>query len=281
MTRLLVTGGGSYLGQHLVPLALRRPNTAASYTCFRYDPWPNTVGHRLDVRDATAVAGLIAALQPDAIIHTVGSNRGDDMENAIRLGTAHIVEAAAAVGARLIHLSSDVVFDGRSAPYDETAEPAPLHAYGRAKADAEALVRQHPDHVIVRTSLIYGLDSVDRGTQWMIAALQAGDPVTLFTDQIRNPVWAETLGRACLELALENPYCGTLNVAGQQALTRAAFGLKMLDYWDMTMRDTLRLGESDPDLWPADCTLDLARATAVLATPLPGVDEVLAAHAKN
>lgn len=281
MARLLITGGGSYLGRHLVPLALRQPDTAVGYTIFRHDPWPDKAGYSLDVRDATAVAGLITSFRPDAIIHTVGSNRGDDMENVIRLGTAHVVEAATAVSARLVHLSSDVVFDGRSAPYDETAEPAPLHAYGCAKADAEALVRRHPDHVIVRTSLIYGLDSVDRGTEWMIAALRAREPVTLFTDQIRNPVWAETLGRACLELALASSYRGILNVAGQQALTRAAFGLKMLDYWGIVARETLWLGGSDPDLWPANCTLDLALATAVLATPLPGVDEVLAGHAKN
>lgn len=279
MARLLITGGGSYLGRHLVPLAQQRPETVVSYTYFQHDPWPALAGTGVDVRDALAVSELVTTFRPDVVIHTVGSNRGADMENVIRLGTAHVVEAATAVGARLVHLSSDVVFNGREAPYDELAEPAPLHAYGRAKADAEQLVRQHPDHVIVRTSLIYGLHIMDHGTEWMLAALQAGAPVTLFTDQIRNPVWAETLSRACLELALENPCQGILNVAGQQALTRAEFGLKMLDYWGCRERTTLQLGTSDPDLWPANCTLSLARATAVLSTPLPGVDDVLAAHA--
>lgn len=270
--RLLITGGSSYLGQHLTPLAAAEHET--HYTYFRNDPLATPYGHRLDLRDGAAVAALVAALRPEAIIHTAGSNRVDDMATVIEAGTRHVVAAAAATGARLVHISTDVVFDGRSGPYTESDEPAPLHDYGRAKANAEMLVRAHPNHVIVRTSLIYGLRRMDRGTAWVVAALRAGEPVTLFTDQLRNPVWVQTLSRACLELAT-NDYRGVLNVAGRQALSRADFALRLLDWWRVEERSTLTLGESDPDRWPRDCRLDLQRATAVLSTPLPGVDEVL------
>ena len=277
MFRLLITGGSSYLGQHLVPLALSQVPEVV-YTFFNNDPLGLPQGRYLDVRDGVAVEALVAATHPDAIIHTAGSNRpAETMKAVIREGTRHVAAAAATCGARLVHLSTDVVFDGRHPPYAETDEPTPLHAYGRAKAVAERIVARHPSHVIVRTSLIYGLQKLDRGTAWMVERLRASRPVTLFTDQIRNPVWVQSLSQACLELA-QHDYVGILHVAGAQRLSRAEFGQRMLDWWGVDRRETLGFGPSDPARCPLDCTLDIRRAQAMLQTLLPGVDEVLARH---
>lgn len=270
--RILITGGGSYLGRHLVPLAAQ--SHPVCYTFFQNDPLGLDFAEQVDVREATAVTKLITQFQPQVIIHTVGSNRGSDMGNVIRQGTRNVVRAAAEVGARLVHLSTDSIFDGLNPPYDETAVPSPVNEYGRAKADAESIVAAHPNHVIIRTSLIYGLQEMDHGTGWMARALAAGEPVQLFDNQIRNPVWVETLSRACLELAAHD-FTGILNVAGQQVLSRAAFALKLFDYWHIDNRDTLTIGPSASGHWPLDCRLDLRRGTAVLTTPLLGVDDVI------
>ncbi len=273
MAQLLITGGSSYLGQHLVPLAASMQET--SYTYFSHDPLRSaSVAARLDICDSTAVSALVQQLAPAIIIHTVGSNRSPDMGEVIVKGTRHITAAARQVGARLIHISTDVLFNGQDAPYSEEAPPSPIHAYGRAKEEAESIVAGHPDHVIVRTSLIYGLQIMDRGTAWIVRALGERQPVTLFNDQRRNPVWVQSLCLACLELAT-NSYQGILNVAGGQVLTRAEFGLRMLDWWGISDRQTLTCGPSNPESWPTDCTLDLSRARAVLRTPLPGVNAVL------
>jgi len=276
VARLLITGGSSYLGQHLVPLAIEKHTVC--YTCFQHAPLRLMGGEQLDVRQETAVTRLVTTFQPDVIIHTVGSNRYD-MAAVIQQGTQHVAQAAAQVGARLIHISTDAIFDGQSPPYDEHARPSPVTAYGRAKAAAEAIVSQNTNHVIVRTSLIYSLQRLDHGTAWMAGALRAGQPVKLFDNQIRNPVWVETLSRACLELA-ESDYTGILNVAGRQALTRAEFAIRMLDWWGVQERQTLTIGPSD-GTWPLDCRLDVARAAAVLQTPLLGVDEVIARAARD
>lgn len=271
--RLLITGGSSYLGQHLVPQAMAA-GAEVVYTFFSQDPLRLPNGRYLDIRSDTAVAQLVTNVAPDVIIHTAGSNRGADMTAVIEQGAAAITCAAAATGARLIHISTDVVFSGRGgAPYGETAVPDPVNPYGQAKAAAEAIVQTHPHHVIIRTSLIYGLQHMDHGTGWMAAALRAGQPVTLFDNQIRNPVWVNTLTAACLELAVHS-YVGILNVAGRQALTRAAYALKLLDWWGVQPRQTLAIGPSLGGQWPLDCRLDLRRATAMLTTPLPGVDDV-------
>ncbi len=273
--RLLIVGGSGYLGRHLVRRVAAAWPGEWRYSTFSADPHGLPQGVTLDVRDAAAVADLIETFAPDAVIHTVGSNRAADMAAVIVEGTRHVAAAAAVARARLVHLSTDSVFDGAAAPYDERAWAAPLNEYGRAKAEAEVIARAHPDAVIVRTSLIYGLEEMDNGTAWMAEALRAGRPVTLFTNQRRNPVWVETLCRACLEL-VNLDYRGVLNVAGRQVMTRAEFGLRLLDWWGVTERATLMLAEDDGRRWPLDCAMDVSLATRLLTTPLPGVDEVLA-----
>ncbi|MFN2205995.1 MAG: SDR family oxidoreductase [Candidatus Promineifilaceae bacterium] len=275
MARLLITGGSSYLGQFLVPMAMEQHQT--SYTYYTHNPLTTPSAYPLDLRDSTAVNNLVNQLQPEIIIHTAGSNRPADMVNVIVNGTRHIAKAAEAVGARLIHISTDVVFNGQDAPYAEDAPPTPIHAYGRAKAEAETFAAKHPDCAIIRTSLIYSLRMMDHGTAWLVNALHHKKPVTLFSDQRRNPVWADTLSLSCLELAT-NDYRGVLHVAGEQVLSRAEFGLRMLDWWDIEERSSLTISTSDHTKWPADCTFDLSRAKSVLNTPLPGVDEVLSRH---
>lgn len=274
MRRVLITGGSGYLGQHLVPLAVDCYNV--HHTFFQNEPLALPGASRLDLLDRDAVLSLVEQFRPEIIIHTVGSNRPPNMEAVIQDGTRHMVEAARLSQARLVHLSTDVVFDGRHGPYRESDPVNPRHAYGRAKAAAEEIVSSHPDHVIIRTSLIYGLNIIDHSTKWIAAALRAGQEVTLFDDQWRNPVWVNSLSRACLEL-IESAYQGILHVAGQQAVTRAEFGLKLLNWWGVADRPTLRIGPSD-DRWPRDCRLDITLAQKLLNTRLPGLDDVLAAH---
>ena len=273
--RILITGGSSYLGQHLVPLAAQEHEVV--YTYFHHDPLGLPSGRWVDIRNKTAVFHLISTFQPHIIIHTAGSNRGDDVDGVIRLGAQHITQAAMHAGCRLIHLSSDTVFDGLEPLYEETAVSTPITPYGRAKAAAETAVTQHPNHVIIRTSLIYSLTQMDHGTRWMADALRSGNPITLFDNQFRNPVWIRTLCLACLELAGDG-FVGILNVAGRQALSRAEFALKMLDWWGITERETITIAPSTGDKWPLDCRFDLRLGTAVLDTPLLGVDEVINLH---
>jgi dTDP-4-dehydrorhamnose reductase len=273
--RLLITGGSSYLGRHLIPIAYRQYQLLYSYFSHAQPELPGR-SRQLDLRDTQAVTQLILDWRPQVILHLAGSDRSEDMPAVICRGAENIVRAAQTVKARLIHLSSDVIFNGRHGPHPESEPPSPIHAYGQAKATAESIVATHADHVIVRTSLIYSLTQMDYGTKWMVSALQASKPVTLFEDQLRNPVWVETLAQGCLEL-VENDFRGILNIAGNQELSRAEFGLRMLDWWGIQERATLSTGLS-PESWPKDCRLDVSLAGRLLSTPMLGVDAVLAAH---
>lgn len=220
----------------------------------------------LDVRDAAAVAAAVQALRPRAIIHAAAANPGaadDDLERVNVGGTANVAHAAAAVGARVVMVSTDLVHDGTAAPYADDAAPAPVTAYGRSKAAAErALLELCDDAVAVRTSLIVGLRAMDRTTAGFAARLAAGEPVRLFRDCIRQPILDDALAAALLALARMDEVPGTLNVAGEEAMSRAELARRMLAYWKVPGRE--RVEEVDtPAGVPRDTRLDTSGARAM------------------
>jgi dTDP-4-dehydrorhamnose reductase len=276
---MLVTGGSGYLGDWVVRLARASWDVTATYLTHVVDK-PGAAHQRLDVRDPTAVMALVRAVRPAAVVHTAALNpgQGSDFEPVNATGTRHVAHAAAACGSRLIHVSTDVIFDGDKGHYTEDDPPTPITAYGRSKALAEEAVRASgTEAVIARTSLIYGWRPyVSRSARWIIDALEAGKPVRLFTDELRCPIWVESLAAALVELA-GSTYTGVLHVAGAQTLSRYGFGVRLLRFHGLDPGPVIPASSRESGLHrPLDCTLDCSRARALLHTTLPGVDEVLA-----
>lgn len=255
MQRLLVTGGCGYLGRELVRLA-----SACGFdvraTWLRSEPRGDADWVRVDVRDAAAMRA--AADGCDAVIHTAYV-QGDGAWEVNADGSLVVAEAAR--GARLVHLSTDLVFDGRRGRYREADTPAPVNDYGRSKAEAEARVaRAHPEAVLVRTSLLYGGEP---GPQERLAR----DHTRFFVDELRSPVHVVDLVQALLEL-LSLDVSGPLHLGGADDVSRFDFAV-------LLGADPARLEKANtsPDR-PADVTLDSSRAAGLLRTRLRGVREV-------
>ena len=162
---------------------------------------PEASGERVEVRDAAAVLALFRRLEPEVVIHTAYRQDGPEAWGITVDGAEHVARAAAAVRARLVHLSTDVVFDGRKGtPYVEDDPPSPATEYGRAKAESEARVKAAcADALLVRTSLIVGGPGHEPSKQELLAA-QPG--VGFYEDEIRCPVQVGDLAAALLELAV-------------------------------------------------------------------------------
>ena len=279
MRALLITGGSGYLGRHLARQAAAEWQVVATYYSHP-DPLAGCQAVPLDVRDGPAVDRLLTDLRPTAVIHAaydMGSPQA--MQSVIVEGTRHVAAAVAAVGARLLAISTDVIFDGEHGPYCEADPPNPVTPYGRAKAEAERIVAALcPQAAIVRTSLIYGFNPPDPRTLWVVDSLRSGRPITLFTDELRCPVWVEQLAAALLELAgkeAEN-IGGIWHLAGQQALSRYEFGVRLAHACDQDPAGiTPGLSRDSGALRPRDCRLQIGRAQAHLRSPLWGVDQVL------
>ncbi|GAA0455940.1 dTDP-4-dehydrorhamnose reductase [Paractinoplanes deccanensis] len=272
INRVLVTGATGHLGSHTA-----RRAAAAGWSVvgtFLTAPAPEA-GERLDIRDPAAVRDLMRRVRPDAVIHTA-AGRSDWAVMAD--GAAHVAVAAAEVGARLVHVSSDAIF-GRDGEYDETAEPDPVYRYGAAKAAAETAVRAvDPGAVVVRTSVIlgHGAGQHERLTRDLIAGRTAG---ALFTDMIRKPLHVDDLADALLELAAGR-CAGVLNVAGPEAISRYDLGVLIArrDGLDASRIPAATIVEMGLSL-PGDVRLRTDKAVSVLSTRLRGVSEFLAAQA--
>lgn len=282
MRRLLITGASGYLAHRLVPLAGATGVEVIAVSRTRPDD-ATLAGARwlaLDVSDATATQALVAELAPTAVIHAAAANPGAPEAAMVPvnvIGSEAVARAAAAAGARLVHVSSDTVFAGDAAPYADDATPDPVNLYGVTKAQAERRVAEsHPGAAIVRTSLIYGTALIDRGTASFVERLDAGQPVRLFADVLRQPVWVDALAAGLLTLALQlTDQAGTLNLAGDEVQSRAEFGSRMLRHWrgDSAAGIELVNAAGRPGI-PLDLRLRHDRAHALgLATP--GVSEVL------
>ena len=275
---MLVTGGSGYLGQWVADLAKSDWEVTATYATR-----PGTVDgvswQRLDVRDTSSVGRLVAEREPRVIVHTAALNpgQGRDFEGVNIAGTANVAAAAATARARLVHISTDLVFDGQRGNYTERDAPHPVNDYGRSKARAEeAIAATDAAAVIVRTSLIYGWrPTVARAAQWMIDAIGRGDTIRLWNDEMRCPIWVESLAAATVELA-GNDHIGPLHVAGPQAMSRYEFGIALLRFHRISTDSVVGIPSPKDAARPRDCTLDTSLARRLLATRLPGVTEVLA-----
>ena len=248
--RLWVTGATGFLGRELVRLACAGG--------WRAD------GDRVEVRHPTAVRAHLAGIRPAAVVHTAYRQDGPDAWATNVDGAAVVAVEAARVGARLVHMSTDVVFDGRKgSPYVEEDELSPVTDYGRSKAEAERRVAaEHPAPLIVRTSLIYGGPGFEP-SKHELAARDAA--LTFFTNEIRCPVQVGDLAAALLEL-VELDVAGPLHVAGAHAVSRAEFA-------ELVSGRHVATAPAPPTR-PLDCSLDSSRALALLATPLRGVRDV-------
>lgn len=278
MARLLITGGTGYLGGELLRQAAPAGHElAASYFSQEPPASGGTTWLPLDVRDALAVEEALDRLRPELVIHTAFRQGGPELHAVTAEGAGHVARASAAVGARLIHMSSDVIFDGeREGAYSEEDAPAPISDYGVAKAAAETLVAAaHPGAAIVRTSLIYGFEPIDRQTQFALDVAAGRREDRLFVDEYRCPIFVGDLAAALLELAAL-PYTGVLHIAGAERVSRYELGVLVARACGVNPAgiQAARSAES-PMRRPRNCALAIGRAQGLLATRLRGVRVVL------
>ena len=194
---ILVTGGGGMLARALGEVF---GDTADLVT--RAD---------LDITDASAVkravAGRVAVINAAAYTAVDEAEANEAVAREINdHGAMNVARACADAGARLVHVSTDYVFNGLAAsPYPEDAITDPRSAYGRSKLDGEIAVRSaHPNGAtVVRTAWLYGAGGPSF-VSTMLAKARAGDPVRVVIDQIGQPTWTRDLAgriRLLLEVA--------------------------------------------------------------------------------
>ncbi len=270
MSNVLVFGGGGWVGQLLVPALAAAGHAVVAPT------------HRAcEVADARAVERALEEASPDAVINAAAlTTRTTDGRAlfAVNLdGARNVAVGAARGGARLVHVSTDMVLDGETPPYGDDAPPNPVNPYGRSKAAGEDAVRAAcPSAVLVRTSHVYDPSTPDPTLRGFIDRLEKGEPCRLYTDEVRCPIARPMLVAALMEL-MTLDVSGVLNVAGSEPLTRWEYGTLLLEHFRVPRRDRVEraLAADAAETRPLDLTLDVSKARSILRTPLLGVRETL------
>lgn len=234
--------------------------------------------HRLDLRDLEAVRDLVGRVRPQVVVNT--AYRQDDWATTAA-GAAHLALACEEWSARLVQLSSDVVFAGTAPSYAEDALPDPVSDYGRAKlAGEQAVAELLSTASVVRTSLILGVSGSRRSPmEQLVHDLASGAREgVLFTDDVRCPVHVDDLASALLEVVEAGPSAmpGVLHCAGPDALSRHEIALLVAarDGLDASRFVTgSRAASGVPG--PLELRLDGRRTQQRLQTRLRGAREFL------
>lgn len=277
MARLLVTGASGLLGREIARQALAAGWDVVG-TYFTAPLGLPLAWRPLELADRAAVLALLEEVRPAVVVHCAARDRGEGMWAACATGAAHVALAARAVGARLVHLSTDALFDGTASPYKEADPPHPITPYGAAKAAAETAVAAiAPTAAVVRTSLILSLDPLDKHQRLALDLAAGRQQGGLFTDEVRCPVAVEDLAAAVLELAAGD-FAGVLHVAGPEAVSRLELGRLVAVRHGLNPKSLPASSLAGSGLHrPADLRLDSGLARSVLRTRLRGASEYLRA----
>jgi dTDP-4-dehydrorhamnose reductase len=256
--RLLVTGGSGDLGGVLCEDAAAHGWEV--YSTYLSHPERIRAGKALycNLTDPEGVRILLEQTRPHAVIHTAITELSPNYETAVGIA-ADLLWRYVPYTARLILLSSDMVFDGRKAPYTEETPVSPMSSYGRAKAKME----KSAPATIVRTSLIYDFDHRNKQVAWMLAKLRKNERLKLYHDEYRSPVWAHDLSEALLTLA-QNDATGIFHIAGPQRMSRYELGRGLLLALGYNADNYIDQVSQEGTGRPKDLTLDVSRATKAL-----------------
>ena len=238
--RLLVTGAAGFLGANLSRY-FHSAGWEVIGTWRLREPEMGTLHRSVNVDLGTASAELLLDdVRSDLVVHCAAlSGRAQceaDPALARRVNveaTRELAEAAHAQGARFVFISTDLVFDGNRAPYGEEDAVSPLSLYAETKAAAEVAVRaSHPDAWIIRTALMYGAgaDGLPGSfLSWTLDALRKQQPLRLYTNQYRTPLYAPDVARLVDLLQTREAEGGVYHAAGPDRLSRHELGLRVAE----------------------------------------------------
>jgi dTDP-4-dehydrorhamnose reductase len=229
--------------------------------------------------------GLLAAIDPQAVIHAAAIAQPAACEKEPQSSAAvnvHLPELLAGFCADkkipFVFTSTDLVFDGRQAPYDESQPVSPVCTYGRQKARAEkAVAERYADALVCRLPLMLGATarSANNFTSQMLIAMHQGRPVDLFTDEFRTPVDNQSAARGLLTVLGRTR--GVLHLGGRTRISRYDLGIMLADVLDVApslLRPVTIESHALRMLRSPDCSLDSRKAYNLGYDPMPLSDAV-------
>ena len=232
--RLLVTGASGLLGLNLAFEASHEHEVFGTVNRNLLKNAPFTV-IQSDLTQPGSIEILLEKIRPDWVINCAAlanleaCEAQPDLAEKLNIALPEkLAQSVAKGGARLVHISTDAVFDGRRGNYTETDQPNPLSKYAATKLSGEqAVASNNPDAVIARVNLFgWSLGGKRSLAEWFINMLSAGHEISGFTDVYFCPLLANDLGRLLLAM-LAKRLRGLYHVVSQDCSSKYDFGVKL------------------------------------------------------
>lgn len=275
--RVLVTGASGQLGAYLLGRLVGEGHEPIAWSGQTAGTRSGVGLNRVDLAQRAQVERALADSMPDAVVHLAAIARADavlrDPERARLVNveaTSLLADWCERHDRRFLYISTDLVFDGRAAPYREGDAPAPLMLYGRTKMEGERHVG--PRGLVVRPPLMYGPSRTGAPSAFdqTIAALREGRPQTFFRDEYRTPLAYDTAAKALARL-VASPCVGVLHLGGPERVSRHDLVRRVAEA--LGLDASLVRGEDQAEkTFPEPRPADVSLASGRLDECLPGLD---------
>lgn len=288
MKSILITGSNGLLGQNLLLTAPDSVNLLG--TDIQDTPWQNQVRanyQKLDITNYKQVHDLMRSYRPDVVLNAAAYTNVDGAETERELcwqvnviGVENLARAARLIKSKIVHVSTDYIFDGQNGPYREDALANPQGYYARSKLAAEnALIAIEAEHAIVRTMVLYGagIKVKNNFPLWVIHSLRQGQTIRVVDDQIGTSTLASELALAMWRI-VELDKMEIFNISSPDLMSRYEFARRIalafdLDSTLITVIKTADLEQPAPR--PLNSGLIVEKAQRELGLDLLTTDQAL------
>jgi dTDP-4-dehydrorhamnose reductase len=277
MKKLLITGASGFLGWHICQQAKQEWEIYGTYFSHFLDI-PDIKMLKVDLT-SQELQQVFHEIKPDAVIHTAAQSQPNFCQThpqesyAINVtASCQVAELASEYSIPCVFTSTDLVFDGLNAPYQETDSVSPVNIYGEHKAMAEqGMLLKYPETAICRMPLMFGsaTPTATSFIQSFIQTLKEGKELRLFTDEFRTPVSGKTAAQGLL-LALEKVN-GIIHLGGKERISRYDFGRLMVEVFQLPTSGLKACKQQDVKMAaprPSDVSLHSEKAFQLGYQPL-------------
>lgn len=278
--KILVTGANGFLGHYLIPELIKDGSdvlATGTGPCRLDIPSSGGGGYKeMDITDSGIVSGVISSFQPALIIHAGAMTKPDECElqqdkaySVNVQGTRNVLDAAGRIGARVIFISTDFIFDGVTGMYAEEDPAEPVNYYGKTKLEAEKLVSGYAfPFAVIRTVLVYGEPLAGRSNILSVVKekLQRGESYNVVDDQFRTPTWVGDLV-AGIRLVIQQNATGIWHISGSEMMTPYEMACRtaaVLGYDTSLLNRVTAATFTQPAIRPRKTGFSITKAKALL-----------------
>ena len=247
LKKILIIGSNGLLGQAIVTLFTRESDFNLILSSIEEESFLSYGQEyvQLDITKKDDVKEIVKHLSPNVIINCAAYTAVDKCETERELcwklnvdAVKNLIIASRPYGIKIVHYSTDYVFDGVNGPYTEEAIPNPISFYGRSKLASEnALITSGIDYVIIRTMVLVGTGKNVKPNfaEWLINKIKNNESVNIVDDQIGNTTMADDLAYGTLKI-VEKDCKGIYNIAGGDIISRLEYAYKVCEVFKLNKK---------------------------------------------